>query len=266
MRMFGPSAFGALSTRYSCPPRAASPRPRHQIPTSPPAVAKDKGRVPHDRIRAVVYRERPCWELSCNHCFPPITERPSVAFIGLGRPGQQQVGAEPAIGDRLPSAEAFRCERPLRCIAFLRHVGCPFAEKTVRELRDLGASDARLQVFFVGHGDRGTTVKWLAEIGGAAAATWVDDPKRRLYGNCGLGFSRAAHFLGRASLTRALALRRDGIRNRSASGTRWQKAGTFLVDRGGRILWKHVPATADELPDPGQILLAAKESLAAAAR
>ncbi len=175
-------------------------------------------------------------------------------MIGLRKPREQRVAVEPAVGDTFPPASTFAADEPFRVIVFLRHVGCPFAEKTVKTLRDLEARDARVRVFFVSHGDPGTTARWLAEIGGAASATWIDDPSRELYGACGLGYSTLSHFLGRASLTGAIALRREHIRNRIASGTRWQKAGAFLVDRDGRLLWKHVPLTADELPDAGEIL------------
>lgn len=176
-----------------------------------------------------------------------------MAVIGLRKPPEQRVAAEPSVGDILPAATAFSSDRPWRCIVFLRHVGCPFAEKTVKALRDLSRDEPRVQVFFVGHGDATTTAAWLREIGGAGSARWIDDPSRENYGACGLGYSTASHFLGLTSLSGAVALRRDGIRNRIASGTRWQKAGAFLVDRDGRIRWKHVPATADQLPDPASI-------------
>lgn len=177
-----------------------------------------------------------------------------MAIIGLRKPRQQRIGAEPRIGQQLPIASIVPGEQPLRCIVFLRHTGCPFAEKTVRSLRDLAARDERVDVIFVGHGDARVTREWLAEIGGAGRARWIDDPERTLYGQCGLGYSGISHFLGRASLGGAMALRRDGIRNRTASGTRWQKAGAFLIDRSGTVVWKHVPASANELPEADEIL------------
>lgn len=40
-----------------------------------------------------------------------------------------------------------------------------------------------------------------------------------------------------------------GIRNRMATGTRWQRAGVFLV-REGRVVWCHVPGSAQEFELP----------------
>lgn len=179
-----------------------------------------------------------------------------MATIGLRRPREQAVAAGPAVGDPLPVAATLpRSQRDFRLVAFLRHVGCPFAEATVKELRDLGDRDPRVEVVFVSHGDAGTTSAWLREIGGCGSARWIDDPSREAYGRCGLGYSGAAHFLGLASLGGAIALRRRGIRNRVASGTRWQRAGAFLVDREGLVRWRHVPVTADLLPTSAEILV-----------
>ncbi len=181
-----------------------------------------------------------------------------MAIIGLRKPRQQNLRTEPRIGEQLAIASTLASERPLRLVVFLRHTGCPFAEKTVRSLRDLSGRDERIDVIFVGHGDARVARQWLAEIGGVGHSRWIDDPERTLYGNCGLGYSGMSHFLGRSSLGGAMALRRDGTRNRVASGTRWQKAGAFLVDGDGSVVWKHVPATANELPDEQAILGAAR--------
>lgn len=177
-----------------------------------------------------------------------------MAMIGLRKPRQQRLAVQPEVGELLPVAASLpRSASPFRVFVFLRHVGCPFAEKTVKDLRYLGESDPRVEVVFVSHGDEETTAKWLEAIGGPAGARWIDDPLRQHYGNSGLGYSRAAHFLGRASLSAALALRSEGIRNRSASGTRWQQAGAFLVSGDGRVVWKHVPESAEQLPTAEEI-------------
>ena len=44
-------------------------------------------------------------------------------------------------------------------------------------------------------------------------------------------------------------LARKGIRNRHPAGSRWQRAGTFAVDRNGKIAWRHIPRHAGDLPD-----------------
>jgi hypothetical protein len=41
----------------------------------------------------------------------------------------------------------------------------------------------------------------------------------------------------------------SGIRNRHPAGTRWQSAGSFAVDGGGIIRWRHLPTHAGDLPN-----------------
>jgi hypothetical protein len=98
-------------------------------------------------------------------------------------------------------------------------------------------------------GDADITDAWLAAIGGLGPLKWVHDPDRQLYGQWGLGFARLAHFGGLPSLLGVVRLWFQGIHNRGATGTRWQRAGVFLV-RDGRVAWLHVPASAQafELP------------------
>jgi hypothetical protein len=47
----------------------------------------------------------------------------------------------------------------------------------------------------------------------------------------------------------AKRLRARGIVNRGPTGSRWQRAGSFAVDRNGIIRWRHLPAHAGDLPD-----------------
>ena len=47
------------------------------------------------------------------------------------RPRPRDTAAPPAIGARVPELPGLRPGRPA-VVAFLRHVGCPFAEATVR--------------------------------------------------------------------------------------------------------------------------------------
>jgi hypothetical protein len=55
--------------------------------------------------------------------------------------------------------------------------------------------------------------------------------------------------MGRRSLAEVGRLAREGVRNRHPDGTRWQSAGTFAVDGGGVVRWRHLPEHAGDLPD-----------------
>ena len=59
----------------------------------------------------------------------------------------------------------------------------------------------------------------------------VSDQSRWSYAAWGLGQTRITHFLGRRSLGAVTRLARQGIRNTHPTGTRWQSAGTFAIDR-----------------------------------
>jgi hypothetical protein len=135
-------------------------------------------------------------------------------------------------------------------IAFMRHVGCPFAEATFRSLRQCAGARPDVRFVAVSHAPEAPTRAWCDTVaGGVGAVEVVFDEPRRLYAAWGLGTTSAAHFLGARSLRRAARLAAGGIRNRHPVGTRWQSAGTFAVGADGIVRWRHVPDSAAALPD-----------------
>jgi hypothetical protein len=133
-------------------------------------------------------------------------------------------------------------------VAFLRHTGCPFAEATMRALRERAAKTADVQWVAVSHAPEAATGRWCELVGGAGEVRVASDPSRATYASWGLDRTSLAHFLGRRSLAAVALLARAGIRNRHPHGSRWQSAGTFAIDRDGAIRWRHVPAHAGDLP------------------
>jgi hypothetical protein len=134
-------------------------------------------------------------------------------------------------------------------VAFLRHTGCPFAERTMQLLRASAARDPAPLWLAISHAPAPQTRAWCAEIGGSGDVRVVADPSRRAYAAWGLGRTSLGHFMGGRSLRAVAALAREGVRNRHPAGTRWQSAGTFALDAGGMISWVHIPSHAGELPD-----------------
>lgn len=170
--------------------------------------------------------------------------------IGLRRLPAPPVAPPLRPGARVPDVPSLPLPPHGRClVAFIRHVGCPFAEAAVRQLRDWSELHPDTPVWVVSHGREDVTHRWLSCIGGAGGLHWVQDCDRHLYASWGLGESRFWHFAGPASLLGVMRLWPQGIRNRMASGTRWQRAGMFLVD-SGHIVWCHVPRSAQELVLP----------------
>jgi hypothetical protein len=155
-----------------------------------------------------------------------------------------------AVGDRAPVSPALAARRPGRpaVVAFLRHVGCPFAEATVRDQARLAAAHSEIDFLAVTHSGDAPSQKWCSSFGGAAGVAIVADPDRAHYAAWGVGLSDREHFAGKASLAGVVRLLDRGIHNRWASGSRWQAAATFAVDAAGIVRWHHAPGHAGDLP------------------
>jgi hypothetical protein len=145
-------------------------------------------------------------------------------------------GAPPALG------------RP-RIVAFLRHVGCPFAELTMKTLDQASTRHPEIQFLAVSQGTPAATRRWCAELQMGYGVMVIDDAVGEMYAAWGLGLTTLRHFLGLRSVSRAVALAVRGIRNRHPSGNRWQQAGTFGIDAAGVLRWMHLPEHAGDLPD-----------------
>lgn len=166
------------------------------------------------------------------------------------RPAPVSVQPAPVVGSNAPDTVEIPLERERpQVIAFLRHVGCPFAEVTLQQLRQYSLSHPSIDFVAVSHASEQPTTSWCQACGGTGRVRFVYDEGRTLYAAWGLGLTSAGHFLGRHSLSGVLSLARQGIRNRHPSGTRWQTAGTFAVDGQGIVRWRHVPEHAGDLPD-----------------
>lgn len=164
------------------------------------------------------------------------------------RPTALPTSKSPDPGEPAPELCGLTPGRPA-VVAFLRHTGCPFAEATAVALREAAAQNDTLDWIAVSHAPADATERWVRAVGGAKGVRVLPDPERRLYSAWGLGRSSLGHFMGRRSLGAVARLARQGIRNRHPDGTRWQQAGTFAVDAGGTVRWRHLPAHAGELPD-----------------
>src|SRR4051794_40213637 len=156
------------------------------------------------------------------------------------KPKARPVAAPLELGAQAPALSAIRTGRPA-IVAFLRHVGCPFAEATVRQLAGLAAAQPGIDFIAVTHSRDQPSRSWCDAFGGAAGVTIVADPARALHASWGVGLSDSKHFAGPDSMAALRRLLDDGIHNRWASGNRWQAAATFAVDAGGAVRWRHLP-------------------------
>jgi hypothetical protein len=153
----------------------------------------------------------------------------------------------PEIGARAPDLPAMQPGRPA-VVAFLRHVGCPFAEATVRRMTAFAAEHPAIDFIAVTHSQDEPSQRWCNAFGGAGDVRIMSDPSRARYAAWGIGLSDRRHFAGPESLAALRRLLDDGIHNRWASGNRWQAAASFAVDSTRVLRWRHLPRHAGELP------------------
>jgi alkyl-hydroperoxide reductase/thiol specific antioxidant family protein len=163
------------------------------------------------------------------------------------RPRLRDTAAALELGAGVPELPGLRPGRPA-IVAFLRHVGCPFAEATVRQMAALAAERPAIDLLAVTHSDEAPSRRWCESFGGAGGVQLVPDPDRARYAAWGVGLSDRRHFAGPESLGALRRLLDEGIHNRWASGNRWQAAATFAVDPAGVLRWRHAPRHAGDLP------------------
>jgi hypothetical protein len=170
-----------------------------------------------------------------------------VAPHTFRKPAARVVAAPPVVGERARELPLLEPGRPA-VVAFLRHVGCPFAEATVRRMAALAETHPTVAFLAVTHGAERPSRAWCDAFGGAGAVTLVPDPDRTHYGVWGVGLTDRRHFAGSTSLRALVRLLDDGVHNRWASGSRWQGAATFGVDSSGVLRFRHYPRHAGDLP------------------
>lgn len=136
-------------------------------------------------------------------------------------------------------------------ITFLRHCGCPFAEKTFLSLRSAARENPDIDCVAVFHSSQSSIDKWLDAVGGAGPLKIIIDADRKTYAQWGLGVSSFSHVLSPSALWSVYKLgKEERIWNRpTESGSRWQKSGTFGVDREGIIKWGGPAPMADWIPN-----------------
>ena len=164
-------------------------------------------------------------------------------------PPQLKLAPLPAIGDPAPDAAPLGQVYGPAVVAFLRHVGCPFAESTVKELTRVADIRPDIRWIVVSHASLDATDRWCTAVGASRRVELFTDERRELYAAWGLGRSSLAHFAGPRSLAGVVKMQRRGIGHRHPAGTRWQQAGTFAIDSHGAICWRHIPKHAGDLPD-----------------
>ncbi|KAF3939492.1 hypothetical protein ABW19_dt0206867 [Dactylella cylindrospora] len=159
------------------------------------------------------------------------------------------------VGDHFPESDQLPQLKNLdgkpTMITFLRHCGCPFAEKAFQNFRTLADKHPDVRFIAVSHSTREHTDEWIVSVGGTGDVDVVYDPERTLYAKWGLGFSSFWANMGPVSLWKALKLGQEElIYNRpTKSGYRWQTAGSFAIDVDGTVRWAYVSQNSADVAE-----------------
>src|SRR5215468_9236712 len=102
------------------------------------------------------------------------------------RPEVRAIASPPDLGQHAPAIPGAAPERA-RVVAFLRHVGCPFAEATVRHMVTLGTKYPAIDFVAVTHSREDVSRTWCGAFGGAGSVHVVGDPARAIYATWGVG-------------------------------------------------------------------------------
>ena len=169
-------------------------------------------------------------------------------------PHSVSTSSPPTIGSSAPSSSLLTAQDfagKSTIVTFLRHCGCPFAEKTFLSLRPIASTHPTIQLVAVSHSDEASTERWLEAVGGARSVKIVVDPERKVYGLWGLGVATWGHVLSLQGFRSAYKLgKENGIWNRpTESGSRWQIGGAFAIDSQAVVRWGQVAPSADWIPD-----------------
>ncbi|KAK0385720.1 hypothetical protein NLU13_6897 [Sarocladium strictum] len=167
----------------------------------------------------------------------------------LKTPAHKDIASPIEVGSRAPSSAKIPLpDGRSTLIVFLRHCGCPFAEKTFKALTAISATYPSLHCIAVSHSTKEATERWIPQVGGAWNVEVLVDDDRDLYAQWGLGVSSIWHMASPWVLYSVYRLgQTEGIWNKPAeSGTRWQISGAFAIDRSGIVRWAHVDKAADD--------------------
>nr|POF04885.1 hypothetical protein CFP56_73960 [Quercus suber] len=140
-------------------------------------------------------------------------------------------------------------------LAFLRHCGCPFAEKTFLALRTTANAHRDVTFYAVSHSSPAATESWLKALPQAGSEPRnlhvIVDEQRDVYAAWGLGASGYGHVLSPSALWEVWRVgKEEGIWNRpTESGSRWQTGGWFGVDAQGTVRWGKAAESADQVPN-----------------
>ncbi|WWC58127.1 uncharacterized protein I303_100662 [Kwoniella dejecticola CBS 10117] len=164
----------------------------------------------------------------------------------------------PEIGSTAPALPGISLGGTPTLVAFVRHCGCPFAEKEVKLLSEELKKDGRLRVIIVQHAEEEQVESWFNEIGGpklfpdGSRYTLLPDPSRETYAQWGIGQLPWLGMISPSVINNMNDLKKaDNIdlRPTGVGSYRWQNSGGFAVDEEGILRWRKIAQDSSDICD-----------------
>ncbi|WVR03605.1 hypothetical protein IAU60_000597 [Kwoniella sp. DSM 27419] len=164
----------------------------------------------------------------------------------------------PSIGSPAPALPNVELKGHPTLVAFVRHCGCPFAEKEVHNLAEQMKRNQELHVVIVQHSEEKQTREWFEAIDGPQLFTdssrlhLIPDPQRELYAKWGIGALGWGGMINSTVMESLKTLKaEDGIdlRPTGEGSWRWQNSGGFAVDDQGTVRWNKVAKDSSDVCD-----------------
>jgi hypothetical protein len=162
----------------------------------------------------------------------------------------------PEIGEQAPPIDGVNYTANPHLIAFVRHCGCPFAEKEVKDLAAVQKADPNVYIVIVAHSEKDVVDDWFERRGKSNFKSLdrvrvIADPKYEIYDRFGIGQLPFTALFSWQVISDVRNLAAQGIKNtRTGQGSnRWQNSGGFAVDIGGKVQWKKVATHAGDTCD-----------------
>ncbi|PWN35177.1 uncharacterized protein FA14DRAFT_160437 [Meira miltonrushii] len=163
----------------------------------------------------------------------------------------------PQVGEKAPQIEGINYTSSSHIIAFVRHCGCPFAEKEVRQLAEISKSHQNIRIVVVAHSDESVVQDWFKRIGEPhfdkqaleSRVTVKADPNYTLFNAFGIGQLGWTQLFTRQIFGSLKSLASEGIKNTQTGhgSNRWLNSGGFAIDHGGNVRWAKVAEQAADV-------------------
>lgn len=165
----------------------------------------------------------------------------------------------PKVGERAPVIEVTNYTSSPHIVAFVRHCGCPFAEKEARQLGEISKKHQNVKIIIVAHSDETVVQDWFKRIGephfdkGALGSRVIvkADPNYTLFNAFGIGQLGWTQLFTKQTFGLLKSLASEGIKNTQTGhgSNRWLNSGGFAIDHGGNVRWAKVAQEAADICD-----------------